>query len=143
MNSKPNLCHLPKKILHASMNPESLESQQVIAKYSCPDALIGEESVDSVALNYMSMDAIRYWLPKFLAYLRTQAKPDSFHFDAMLMKLSNNYWAYELQANMSQAERAVVSDYLEWLGHQPHMLAVMKEVDLVKAQYVYAVELWK
>lgn len=44
---------------------------------------------------------------------------------------------------MSQAERAVVSDYLEWLGHQPHMLAVMKEVDLVKAQYVYAVELWK
>ena len=132
--------NLPKNILGVTMNPESLESQEVIEKYSSPNAIIGEESVDAVALIYMNPEAILYWLPHFFDYMRCKAKPDSFHFEAILCRLTNLSWVYDIKELATTEERVMINEFIQWLGKQPY--TSMAE-ELGQAQYAYAVQLWK
>jgi hypothetical protein len=131
---------LPLLILGEGNDPQNWEAKAVLNKYRSDDAKIGEENIDFVAIGYMNMQAIAYWIPRFFDYLRNQAPTDSFHFESMLFKLANNIWVHDFRNEASDAEVAVVRDYLAWFGKHPMMI---NTIDLDAAAYAYAVQLWK
>ena len=131
---------IPILILDAANDPENWEPKAVQAKFRLPDAVIGEENVDYVALGYMNAGAVLYWLPRFLKYLRSDAPGESFHFESMLAKLSNANLVSDFRDDATPEELADVRDYLAWFGHHPLMV---EAPDLRQAQCNLAVELWK
>jgi hypothetical protein len=131
---------IPENILGIGNDIYHLEAQSVTKKYGSADAVIGEENVDTVALIYMNLEAKLYWLPRFLAYLRTKAPDDSFHFDSMNSKLADATLAYEFKAAAMDDEVGAVRDYLKWVeGH----ISMAGASALRQAAHSYAVELWK
>jgi hypothetical protein len=131
---------LPALLLGADNDPANWEAKAVLEKYRVADAAIGEANVDYVALGYMNTHAMLYWLPRFFDYLRADAPEESFHFEGMITKLSNDTLVHDLRANASEDELAAVRDYLAWFGDHP----LMKDApELREAAYRHAVALWR
>ena len=106
---------LPRYILNTPPNPyKHWEGQYVLDKYSNPDAVIGEDNVDHVALLFMNVEAQLYWLPKFLEYLEKQKSYDSFLYDAMLFRLSDTKFSQPLLKVATKQEVKRVRAYLDW-----------------------------
>jgi hypothetical protein len=128
---------LPSQILAAAMDPASLESQSVVAKFGRPNAKFGEDNVDFVALLYMNAAATAYWLPHYFRYLRLEARRDSFHFESILQKLADTRWAEHIRAELSAGEIAAVADFVRWLTTD------YGAADTVRAsEYAAAARLW-
>lgn len=137
---RKNSRRLPVLILEVGNNPDNWEPKAVVAKFGRDDAVIGEENVDYVALGYMNPHAVLFWLPRFFAYIRDKARPDSFHLESVIMKLSNSGLVNQLRPEASEAEISQVSDFLGWIGTQPIMVDAPP---LRQTAYDHAVELWK
>ncbi len=131
---------IPENILGIGNDGYHLEAQSVAAKYASPDAEIGEDNVDTIALIYMNLDARLYWLPRFLNYLRTEAPEDSFHFDSMNSKLADALFASEFKSLANADEINAVRDYLSWV--ESH-ISMRNPPALQQAAHNYAKELWK
>jgi hypothetical protein len=97
-----------KAILH-------LEAQAVQEKFCKYDSKFGERNVDTVALSYMSAEAVLYWLPIFLNYLRHDAPRDSFQFENWLYTLCNeDRFVAPVRALATGEERDLILAYLDW-----------------------------
>jgi hypothetical protein len=130
----------PIMLIDAANDPASWEVKAVVEKFSKHDASIGEENTDYVALGYMSAQGAAYWLPRFLTYLMADAPEDSFHFDSMLTKLSNNSWSLAVMADMPDTDVARVQAFLTWLADS----IIMREAPALRqAEYDHATEIWK
>ncbi|MDO5641494.1 MAG: hypothetical protein Q4G26_03785 [Paracoccus sp. (in: a-proteobacteria)] len=129
----------PTPLLLDGIDPNDWEASSVCEKFSSSAATFGEENADYVAIGYMSYPAVAYWLPHLLAYLRSDAPVDSFHFESVLHKLADNDWSIRLQDELSNEEKLNISNFLEWLGGQAFMV---KSPALRTAAYNYAIELW-
>jgi hypothetical protein len=131
---------LPVLILDVGNDASNPEPRAVVAKYGRDDAVISEENIDYVALGYMNPHAVLFWLPRFFDYLRTKARPDTFHLESLISHLSNSGWVSSLRREATDAEVDEVSAFLDWLGTQP----IMADAPPLRATaYAYAVELWK
>jgi hypothetical protein len=131
---------IPILILDAANDPANPEPKAVVEKFRQPDSMIGETNIDYVALGYMTPAAALYWLPKFMAYARDHAAPDSFHLESMICKLSDSGWVNALRSEATDDEVQAVGAFLDWLRSQPIM---DRAPPLRAAAYAYAVELWK
>ncbi len=129
----------PLMLIGDGNDPGNWEVKSVAAKFKNADAVIGEDSVDMVALGYMSAHGAAYWLPRFIDYVQTKAPQDSFHFESLLFKLSNNLWSADVRAEMTDEAVGAVSSFLDWLGGT----IIMKDAPALRAaEYAHAKCLW-
>jgi hypothetical protein len=115
-----------------------LEAESVQKKYGDENSEIGENSVDYVALIYMNEAATLFWLPKFLDYLQSKAPRDSFHYESMLLKLSDEAFVKPLRRLAVGSELTFVNTYLDWLATQSHQI----ELDTDRQSFEAALKLW-
>ena len=131
---------LPHDILDPSWSSRpTLEALRIREKYSHPDADIGENELDYVAILYMNTAATLFWLPNQIRYLTTCAPKDSYHFEVMLLRLSDPKFSNPLITAASTEEKRLVLEFLSWLETNTNFLTGS---ELRRCDFDRATEMW-
>ncbi len=131
---------LPENVLREELQDVfHLEAESVQNKFSNPDSIFGEENVDIVAFTYMTPEAILYWLPTYLDYLRHDAPDDSFHYESLLYHLADEKFVEAVRKLSTSDERDLILAYLDWW--ESTLTPVEKEITGRKLPKIR--ELWR
>lgn len=132
---------LPAQIITSAVDEKpTLEALRVQEKYSNASAAIGESNIDYVALNYMNAHAALYWLPRFLSYVKVEAPKDSYHYEALLLNLSDEQFSRRLISALTDDEQRLIEAFFDWLQAETSFLtgSALRQNDYVKAREIWA-----
>jgi len=130
---------LPHKVVRRSSDQLHIEADEVEAKYSQKSAQIGEDSVDYVALSYLTPEASLFWLPRFFRYVKDEAPRDTYHLEVLLLTLSDRDFSGRVAPLASEVERKSVDAFLTWLAQQKDFIVLPeRKSDLLEARKLWS-----